>query len=89
MQTEPLSEYEDITYDKEITEDMENSEEQAEALKYLDELERKIIIMSVFWDLKLPQVARLLGEPYERVRNKYSYAMKKLKNYYEERRKQT
>ena len=35
--------------------------------------------MSVFWDLKLPQVARLLGEPYERVRNKYSYAMKKLK----------
>lgn len=64
----------------------ENSVDQIEALKCLDELEQQCVIMHIFGQMKLPQVAKLLDLPYNKVRNKYQYAIGKLKTYYQGRR---
>ena len=64
----------------------ENSADQIEALKFLDELEHQCVIMHIFGQMKLPQVAKLLDLPYNKVRNKYQYAIGKLKTYYQGRR---
>lgn len=85
--SELLKENEDISYNDNISEKIENSIDQIAALKHLDQLEQQCIIMCVFWHLKLPQVAEVMGLPYKRVRFIYYYSIKKLRKYYEERGK--
>ena len=85
LRSELLAENEDISYNSNISEKIENGIDQIDALKYLDELEQQCVIMCVFWRLKLTQVAEVMGMPYKRVRFVYYYAIKKLRKYYEER----
>ena len=84
---EKLSEDEDIPSEEDISENIENAVDQIEALRGLDSVEQECVILHVFGDMKLPQVAQLLDMPYHKVRNKYNYAVKKLKQYYEKRRR--
>lgn len=86
MQTEWLSDEEDLLLSEDVPEIIESSPNQIEALQCLDTIEQQCVIMCVFGQMKLPQVARLLGLPYKRVCNKYDYAVRKLRKYYEERR---
>ena len=84
MKTEPLSENKELTSGENISESVEGSVDQIEALKCLDPMEQQCVIMRIFCHMKLPQVAELLGLPYNQVRSKYNYAVKKLKKYYQE-----
>lgn len=84
MQMESLSENEDLRSENDVSESVEESVDQIEALQCLDPLEQQCVIMRVFGHIKLPQVAKLLGLSYNQVRSKYNYAVKKLKKYYEE-----
>ncbi len=86
MQTEVLAENEALSYEDEALERMENSVDQIEALQCLDSLEQQCVIMHVFGQFRLPQVAEILGMPYNRIRNKYTYAVSKLRKFYGERR---
>lgn len=86
-QTEELSDKEEISSEETVFQSVENAVDQIEALQCLDALEQECIIMHVFGSLKLQKIAELLGIPYHTVRNKYNYAVKKLKKYYEQRRK--
>lgn len=88
MQTEILSENEDIPSGEDISANIENAVEQIEAFECLDQVERRCVMMCVFGQMKLPQVAEFLGIPYKKVCNKYAYAVRKLRKYYEERGKQ-
>ena len=86
-QTEKLPDKEEISSEETVFQSVENAVDQIEALRGLDSVEQECVILHVFGDMKLPQVAQLLGMPYHKVRNKYNYAVKKLKQYYEKRRK--
>lgn len=86
MQEESLSENEDLPSGMDVSENVENAIDQIEAFECLDQIERQCVIMCVYGQMKLPQVAAFLGIPYQKVRNKYDYAVKKLRKYYEERR---
>lgn len=56
-----------------------------EALNVLDDTERTIVSMYIFWDLKQIEISRILKIPYRTVRNKYNYAIKKLKIYFDKK----
>lgn len=73
----------DITSRMDMAERIENSVDQIEALKHLDKLELQCVVMCILWQMKLPEVAKLLNIPYKTARNKYYYAIKKIKKYYE------
>lgn len=85
MQTESLSENNNIIDQNSIEIDLESSVDQIEAINILDEFEQQVLIMCVFGEMKLPQVAQLLDLPYDKVRSKYDYAIRKLKKFYTER----
>ena len=80
MQTEMLSEDEGVSFENDVSEKIENAVDQIESIGILNELEQQIVIMRVFGGMKLPQVAEYLNMPYKVVRNKYNYAVTKLKN---------
>lgn len=82
---EKLSEDEDIPSEEDISENIENAVDQIEAFECLDRIERQCVMMCVYGQMKLPQVAEVLGIPYKKVCNKYAYAVRKLRKYYEER----
>lgn len=84
-QMEPLSENEKLSSENIVSEKVEGALDQILALKCLDPLEQQCVIMRVFGCIKLTLAAELLGLPYNQVRSKYNYAVKKLKKYYEER----
>ena len=69
-----------------MPDNIENTIDQIESLKILDELEQQFVIMKVYGNMKLPQIARYSGMTYDKVRARYDYAIKKLKKYYEERK---
>lgn len=83
MQTEPLEEAEEILSGDDVSEKVEDTSDQIEALKCLDRIEQQCVLMCVFGQMKLPQVAEILGIPYDKVRSKYDYAVRKLRKYYE------
>ena len=85
-QTGTISEYEYIPSGENIFDNIENSVEEIESLQCLDPLERQCVIMCIYGQMKLPQVAELLGMPYKKVCNKFDYAVRKLRKYYEERK---
>ena len=85
--TESLSDNTDLLSVDNAFEDIENSVDQIEALKCLDRIEQQCVIMCVFGQMKLPQVAEIMDMPYNKVCNKYDYAVRKLRKYYEERRR--
>lgn len=87
VQAEQLPEDENIVSEDNFSESIENTVDQIESLKCLDEIEQQCVIMCVFGQMKLPQVAEILGMPYKKVCNKYDYAVRKLRKYYEKRRK--
>lgn len=65
------------------TEDpLADSAEEIEALRVLDPLATQVVSLHVFAGLRLTEVSRVLELPYGQVRSKYTYAMKKLKQYY-------
>ena len=82
METESLSDKETIQSGEDVQERIEDKVDQIEALKCLDQIEQQCVLMCVFGDMKLPQVAEVLGIPYDKVRNKYGYAVRKLRKYY-------
>lgn len=84
-ETEELSETEELTYEDDVLDKIENSVDQINALKHLSQLEQQCVIMRVFWHLKLPQVAAVMELSYTKVKSIYYYAIKKLRKYYEER----
>lgn len=86
MQTESLPENEDIIDEHSMENDLECAVDQIEAIQILDEFEQQVLIMCVFGEMKLTQVAGLLNLPYDKVRSKYDYAIRKLKKFYKERR---
>ncbi len=53
-----------------------------ECLAKLDSIEREIIVLYVFAGFKQTEIAKILGIPYIKVRSKYGYAAKKLKQHY-------
>lgn len=61
---------------------VENSIIALEALNVLDETERTIVSLYIFWDFKQTEIAKILKIPYRTVRDKYSYAIKKMKGYF-------
>lgn len=85
MQTESLSENENIIDENNMEIDLESSVDQIEAINILDEFEQQVLILCIFGEMKLPQVAELLDLPYNKVRSKYDYAIRKLKKFYTER----
>lgn len=44
--------------------------------------ERTIVSLYIFWDFKQTEIAKILKIPYRTVRDKYSYAIKKMKGYF-------
>ena len=64
---------------------VENAIMALEALSALDETERTIVSMYIFWELRQTEIAKILKMPYRTVRDKYSYALKKLKIQFEEK----
>ena len=86
METELLSENEDIPSTEDVSENIENSIDQIESLECLDPIEQQCIMLCIFNQMKLPDVAKSLGMPYKKVCNKYDYAVRKLRKYYEEKR---
>ena len=87
MHSESLSDYEDTLIEYDMTSNIEETVDQIEALKILDEFEQEVLIMCVFGHMKLPYIAESLNMPYDKVRNKYDYAIRKLKRYYGGRKK--
>ena len=82
-QNEYLSEDSDTIPDSIVLEMVEDSVDQIQALHCLDDTERKCVLLCAVGGLKLPAVAEALELPYDRVRNIYYYALKKLRKYYE------
>lgn len=82
---ESLPENEKLPFYADISETVENSIDQIEAFECLDEVERQCVIMCVYGQMKLPQVAEILEMPYTNVCNKFYYAVRKLRKYYDER----
>lgn len=70
MQTESLSDSNEILSEEDPTESVENSIDQIEALRCLDQVEQQCVIMCVFGQMKLTQVAEFLDMPYNKVCNK-------------------
>lgn len=62
---------------------VENSIIALEALNVLDETERTIVSLYIFWDFRQTEIAKILKIPYRTVRDKYSYSIKKMKGYFE------
>ena len=87
MHSESLSDYEDTLIGYDMTSNVEENVDQIEAIKILDEFEQEILIMCVFGQMKLPYIAEFLNMPYDKVRSKYDYAIRKLKRYYGGRKK--
>ena len=87
MHSESLSDYEDTLIEYDMTSNIEETVDQIEALKILDEFEQEVLIMCVFGHMKLPYIAESLNMPYDKVRSKYDYAIRKLKRYYGGRKK--
>lgn len=87
MHSESLSDYEDTLIGYDMTSNIEETVDQIEAIKILDEFEQEILIMCVFGQMKLPYIAEFLNMPYDKVRSKYDYAIRKLKRYYGGRKK--
>lgn len=56
-----------------------------EALKVLSPTETQIVSLHVFAGLRLTEIAGVMELPYGQIRSKYSYAMRKLKQYYNQR----
>ena len=79
----------DITTDEYIFGSVESSSEKelmvAEMLKYLNEVEREIMILHVIGDLKHREIAEIVNKPLGTVTWMYNEAIKKLKNKYESR----
>ena len=50
------------------------------ALARLEKTEHEIVMLHIYSDMKLVDVADFIGMPYNSVRSKYRYAMKKLKS---------
>jgi len=65
---------------------LENRTDAFDALNTLDLLEKQIISLYLFSGLKQIEIAKVLDISYIKVRSKYGYAIKKLKNYYAKRR---
>lgn len=86
MQTESLSDNEDMIIDGDVFRMSEDSFEQMEVLDILDQTEQQCIRLCVFWGFKLPKVARIMDIPYDRLRNIYYYSIKKLRKYYERKK---
>lgn len=84
--TELLPQNEDMSSRENVSENIENSIDQIDAWKCLDSIEQQCVIMCIFGQLKLPEVAKILGMPYKKICNKYDYAVRKLRKYYKERR---
>ena len=78
-----MSEDSDTIPDSIVLEMVEDSVDQIQALHCLDDTERKCVLLCAVGGLKLPAVAEALELPYDRVRNIYYYALKKLRKYYE------
>ena len=54
-----------------------------DSLKCLDPTEQKCVLLHIVGGIKLPLVAEIIGFPYEKTRNMYYYAVKKMGQYYE------
>ena len=84
MENEAVSENDEMISVDSISDHIDNSVDYIEALDALDEIEQQCVMLHIFYQMKLPQVAKTLGMPYKKVCNKYDYAIRKLKKYYEE-----
>ena len=72
-----------FSYDEGLTKEGLNT---IESLNILSTIERQIISLYIFGGFKQTEIARLLDIPYLTVRSKYSYAIRKLKQFYNLRR---
>ena len=86
VSTEVLSENEMLSYEEEGLMYIENSVDQIEALRCLNDLEQQCVIMHIFGQMKLTQVAKILDRPYHQIRHKYTYAVSKLRKFYKKGR---
>ena len=65
-----------------VSDYINNSLENIEAFKCLDETELQIITLCVYGEFTQLQVSKILGLSYMKVRAKYNYAVKKLRKFY-------
>ena len=71
--------YEETLADESSIDDLTDSITVRDAVAKLSILEREILSLYVFGGLKQPEIARILGLSYIKVRSKYNYALKKLR----------
>lgn len=72
--------------DEQSFDKIENGVDQIEALRCLDSIELQCVMMYVFGKMNMHEVAKALELPYNKTRDKYYYALKKLRKYYDERK---
>lgn len=65
-----------------VSDYINNSLENIEAFRCLDEMELQIITLCVYGEFTQLQVSKILGLSYMKVRAKYNYAVKKLRKFY-------
>ena len=78
----PIKE-DDIVSDDYVFGMLEDSIDQINSLKCLTPIEQKCVLLHVIGGVKLPKVAEITGILYDKVRNTYYYALRKLRQYYE------
>lgn len=78
----PIKE-DDIVSDDYVFGMLEDSIDQIDSLKCLTPIEQKCVLLHVIGGVKLPKVTEITGIPYDKVRNTYYYALRKLRQYYE------
>lgn len=61
---------------------LDDSPENLEAMKCLNEIELQIIILCIYGGFTQMQTSKILGLSFMKVRSKYNYAVKKLKKFY-------
>lgn len=66
--------------DDDFSDSLIENEDIKRALARLERDEHEIVMLHIYSDIKLVDIAQLLDMPYNSVRSKYRYAMKKLKS---------
>lgn len=78
----PIKE-DDIVSDDYVFGMLEDSIDQINSLKCLTPIEQKCVLLHAIGGVKLPKVAEITGISYDKTRNTYYYALRKLRQYYE------
>ena len=72
-----------LAEDKPLQDELPIKIDQINSLKCLTPIEQKCVLLHAIGGVKLPKVAEITGISYDKTRNTYYYALRKLRQYYE------